>query len=252
MPTPWRDVYDPDLLTCIEALEFSELLDWLNRNALCRGISLQGSQPVSFVDAATVLSDAPYEAFISASGSVPTRDNLHDRYNALIWLTAPQTKARLNHVQAANIASSGIGKTRGSARDAATLWDENLTVIVAQEHEQELNFLLRQHEWSDLFLTHRKLWHTVWHPYVFGHALLEKLSKPYPSITAHVLVIGCADFSWQRIDSLLSESVVDEMTTAIFTPLPVMGIPGWHPANKDPDFYSDTTIFRPQRPKKIF
>lgn len=247
MPSPWRDVYDQDVLASLERLEFQELLGWLNRNVRDRGISLQSGQPLSFVDTATVCTDSAYEAFISATGSVPTRDNLHDRYNALIWLTAPQTKARLNHVQAAKIASSGVGKTRGSARDAATLWDENLAVIVAREREQELNFLLRQHRWTDLFLTHRELWHTVWRPYVFGHALLEKLSKPYPSITAHVLVIGCADFSWQRIDFLLSQNVADEMTTAIFTPLPVMGIPGWHPANEDPAFYLDTTIFRPQR-----
>jgi cytochrome P450 len=29
--------------------------------------------------------------------------------------------------------------------------------------------------------------------------------------------------------------------------LPLLGIPGWHPANTDPAFYANTDYFRPQR-----
>ena len=33
-------------------------------------------------------------------------------------------------------------------------------------------------------------------------------------------------------------------------PLPVLGIPGWWPANEDPDFYVDNRVFRPASPLK--
>ncbi|MNV85284.1 hypothetical protein D3C71_1792260 [compost metagenome] len=32
-----------------------------------------------------------------------------------------------------------------------------------------------------------------------------------------------------------------------FTPLPVLGVPGWWPANEDPQFYADPQVFRPPR-----
>ena len=38
----------------------------------------------------------------------------------------------------------------------------------------------------------------------------------------------------------------DGLTTAGFTPLPVLGVPGWWPG-QDRDFYLDTTVFRPKR-----
>ena len=34
-----------------------------------------------------------------------------------------------------------------------------------------------------------------------------------------------------------------------FLPLPVLGIPGWWPANEDPTFYADMSVFRPARLK---
>ncbi|MDP4919106.1 MAG: DUF3025 domain-containing protein, partial [Burkholderiaceae bacterium] len=37
-----------------------------------------------------------YEAFIAKTGAVPTRDLRHDRLNALVWLSASQSKRRLN------------------------------------------------------------------------------------------------------------------------------------------------------------
>ncbi|MFS9669939.1 DUF3025 domain-containing protein, partial [Klebsiella pneumoniae] len=68
---------------------------------------------------------AAYEAHIAATGQVPTRDNLHDFFNALIWLHWPRAKAALNARQARAITQDGIGAARGTVRDAATLFDEN-------------------------------------------------------------------------------------------------------------------------------
>jgi cytochrome P450 len=33
-------------------------------------------------------------------------------------------------------------------------------------------------------------------------------------------------------------------------PLPVLGIPGWWPANRDPSFYADAQVFRPGRSER--
>jgi hypothetical protein len=49
---------------------------------------------------------------------VPTRENLHDFFNGLVWQTFPLIKRELNALQAAQIAAAGVGKSRGPARDA--------------------------------------------------------------------------------------------------------------------------------------
>ena len=92
---------------------------------------------------------------------------------------------------------------------------------------------------------------------VFGHALLEKLIAPYPACTAHAWVVEVPEawFTWSRAqrDAHLDETVSATLATAAvldgrsFAPLPVLGIPGWWPANADPAFYDDTTVFRPGR-----
>ena len=41
-----------------------------------------------------------YEQFIFETGTVPTRDNLHDFFNGLCWLRFPKTKQKLNQLQA--------------------------------------------------------------------------------------------------------------------------------------------------------
>jgi hypothetical protein len=45
-----------------------------------------------------------YEEFIGATGCVPTRENLHDFFNGLVWQTFPLIKRELNALQAAQIA----------------------------------------------------------------------------------------------------------------------------------------------------
>ena len=40
---------------------------------------------------------------------------------------------------------------------------------------------------------------------------------------------------------------VNPPTSRDFAPLPVLGVPGWWPANESPAFYADATVFRPGR-----
>ncbi len=57
-----------------------------------------------FVPQESLPEGTAYEEFISATGNVPTRDNLHDFFNGLVWQTFPLIKRELNALQAAQIA----------------------------------------------------------------------------------------------------------------------------------------------------
>ena len=187
-----------------------------------------------------------YEQFIFDTGQVPTRDNLHDFFNGLCWRRFPQAKRTLNRLQAAEIARDGVRATRGPVRDSLTLFDENAALLQAPE---PLWQALRAREWLRLFVELRPLWAQA-RLVLFGHALLEKLVAPYKSITAHVYRVPVPggledDAAW---DAWLSGQLGPaRLTTKPFTPLPVLGVPGWWPANEDFTFYDDPAVFRPPR-----
>lgn len=191
--------------------------------------------PLRFVPQAALPAGEAYEAFIHRSAAVPTRDNAHDFFNGLVWLAQPALKRRLNELQAAEIARLGIAARRGPARDALTLFDENGALLHAPP---PLWAALRARDWRALFVGHRALWAQARLTLV-GHALLEQLATaPRKPLTAHVLV---AD------DPLALDTA--GWAAKPFAPLPVLGVPGWWPANADPAFYDDAAVFRPQRPR---
>ena len=210
---------------------------------------------VRFVSQAMLPVGVAYERFIFETGQVPTRDGLHDFFNGLIWLHFPQTKRRLNRLQAAQIASQTVvsapsqGSTqaavlesvRGPVRDAATVFDENAALLQAPD---ALWQALRAHDWAQLFGGVRPLWAQSC-LLLFGHALLEKLVQPRKPITAHVYRVpqGLAP---HQIDAWLAQDLsADRLAAKPFTPLPVLGVPGWWPDNTEPGFYADAQVFRP-------
>ncbi len=214
-------------------------------------------EPISFVPQSALPEGRAYEEFIGATGCVPTRENLHDFFNGLVWLTFPRIKQQLNALQAAQIALAGVGKSRGAARDGATIFDENSALLVVREGAagQALVAALRAHAWSEALLARRDMFGTEAQVWLFGHALMEKLVAPRKAITAHTLVVEAgADYfdldhegrrAW--IDQHVADSLSAEgISTARFTPLPVLGVPGWW-EGQDGDFYADTGVFRPRR-----
>lgn len=209
-----------------------------------------GATPqVRFVPQAALPQGVPYETHIFDTGCVPTRDNLHDFFNGLIWLRFPCTKQRLNKLQAAEIAAAGVGAVRGRVRDALTLFDENAALLQAPEPIWDA---LLARDWLRLFVTLRPLW-TEARLVLFGHALLEKLVLPYKSITAHVyrqavpLPLGSDLAGWDGW--LASRLNSGELATKPFAPLPVLGVPEWWADNASAAFYADASVFRPSRPK---
>jgi hypothetical protein len=189
-----------------------------------------------------------YEQHIFDTGNVPTREGLHDFFNGLCWIRFPQTKRALNRLQAAEIALAGVGQVRGPVRDAITLFDENAALLQAPDALWEA---LLARNWQRLFLDLRPLWAQA-RLVLFGHALLEKLVSPYKSITAHVyrvsvpMALGGELADW---DGWLAKRLsAPELGAKPFTPLPVLGVPGWWPANEEAGFYADTSVFRAPRP----
>ncbi len=204
-----------------------------------------GKPPVLFVPQSALPSTRAYEDFIFKTGQVPTRDNLHDFFNGLCWLHFPQTKKRLNELQAAQIALDGVGQVRGAVRDALTLFDENAAFLSAPD---ALWDALAAKDWQALFVTHRARWADA-HLVLFGHALLEKLVSPRKAITAHVYRVWPATPSIADLDHFVARDVSAEKIAAKpFAHLPVLGVPGWWPGNEEAAFYDDKSVFRPARP----
>ncbi|KIQ32736.1 membrane protein [Variovorax paradoxus] len=207
--------------------------------------ALQAIKPPSapdFVHQGHLPAGQAYEAHIFQTRTVPTRDNLHDFFNGLVWLAFPEAKRRLNALQAAEIARTGIGATRGPLRDALTLFDENGAVLDAPPALWEA---LVARDWHALFVTRRALWAEA-RLLVFGHALLEKLVVPRKAATAHVLLPDAAR-SNALDDAALAQRLGPEwLARKPFVPLPVLGVPGWCAENVSTEYYDDPKVFRPR------
>ncbi len=196
-----------------------------------------------FVPQSALPSGTAYEQFIFDTGTVPTRANAHDFFNGLCWITFPQTKKRLNELQAAEIAKAGVQNSRGPVRDALTLFDENAAFLLAP---QAIWDALEARDWKRLFVDLRPLWAEA-QLVLFGHALLEKLLNPRKPITAHVYQASPAGGSILELDAWAAASLsADRLAGKPFLPLPVLGVPGWWLENENFSFYDDSFVFRPR------
>jgi hypothetical protein len=203
-----------------------------------------GQHAVRFVPQDALPEGVAYERFVFEQRQCPAREGLHDFFNGLCWLRFPQAKRRLNELQAAQIAERGVGGVRGPVRDAITVFDENGALLDAPAPLWEA---LVARQWRRLFIDLRPLWDQA-RVVLFGHALLEKLAAPRMDMTAHV---WCAPAPLSRLDQadawLAAALTADRLAAKPFVPLPVLGVPGWWPANADPAFYDNARVFRPAR-----
>ena len=228
----WRAVGEPVARHILEGLTPHQAL---NHCALA---------PVQFVPQDALPAGQAYEEFIFNQGQVPTREGLHDFFNALCWMHYPLSKQRLNALQGQAIAQGGVGAVRGPLRDAATVFDENAALLQAPD---VLWQALAERRWHEAFVQMRPLWQEArW--WTFGHAALEKLVRPYKSITVHVWRVPQSLHSLSALDAWLAQDLqADKLARKPFCPMPVLGVPGWWSANVSPDFYADTAVFRPLR-----
>ena len=197
--------------------------------------------PVQFVPQSDLPAGVAYEQHIFDTACVPTREGLHDFFNGLCWQQFPLTKRRLNQLHVAQIAQTGIAPVRGPARDGLTVFDENAAFLRAPD---VLWDALVAKDWHRLFVDFRPLWLEAT-LVLFGHALLEKLVYPRKGMTAHVYRVKSATNSIASIDAWVAADVsADKLASKPFAHLPILGMPGWWPANEDSTFYGDTSVFR--------
>jgi hypothetical protein len=232
---PWLAPYAVRGMGLVGRLEAgATVAEALNAEGVAQAMSMPGG-PVHFVPHGALPAAEGYEAFIHRTGQVPTRDNLHDFFNGLVWCHWPGLKRWLNQAQAQALQGALAAGVRGAQRDALTLFDENALLWAAPN---ALEPALQGGDWRALFITGRSAW--VGHePWLFGHALMEKLVQPYKAITAHCwqLPAGSTPRDWRPATPLVRS----------WHPLPVLGIPGWWPANESEGFYADAAVFRPPR-----
>lgn len=232
--------------------------------ALNAQVARRPLQPtVRFVSQSALPDGQAYESYIFNSGLCPTREGFHDFFNGLCWIHFPQTKARLNQLhmaqmtQGAPIANGPMrgpaegamggqvrGHVRGQVRDALTVFDENAALL--QAPDALWNALVTK-DWHTLFVTQAALWKDA-KLALFGHALLEKLVVPRKAITAHVYRVHPSSQTLADLDRFVAHDLsAEKLATKPFAHLPVLGVPGWWPANENLSFYEDASVFRPPR-----
>jgi len=229
-------------------------------NALATpAVASGGGAPIRFVPPAAVSREfsAQYEVRIFQTGEVQTRpDNWHDLFNALVWLAFPKTKAVLNGHHYDEIRARRGERLRGTARDVLTLFDEGGIVVAAAG--AELPVLLRGFRWKELFWRRRAEVLRSMRFYVFGHAIYEKALEPYRGVTAKALIVDVAPELLEaplarqlpELDARAADyfSGLEALaSTRTLSPLPILGIPGWEPANAREEYYDDRAQFRPGR-----
>ena len=222
-----------------------------------RGVASGGGAPLAFVapGEGPVAGARHYEERIFRTGEVATRPgSAHDLFNALAWLAFPRTKAALNRLHHDELARRGDGPVRGTARDVATLFDEGGLVVACAA--PELSTLLHGFQWKRLFWERRAEVGRSMRFLVFGHAILEHASAPHKGVTAKALVLETpgellddpALVAWLDVRAAGHFAHAAAVaSTQTLQPLPVLGIPGWTPANASAAFYDDAAVFRPGR-----
>jgi len=227
-------------------------------NRLCeeREVVSGGGEPLEFVPQEGKTGE-PYEKRVYAYGKVLTRDrNMHDLFNALVWLTFPKSKAAINRHHYHEMQAREGGEARGPVRDALTLFDESGVIVASVD--PELSELLTGFQWKTLFWERRDEVMLGMRFHLFGHALYEKALQPYKGITGKCVML---DIPARELEQPLPQQTaaldvrlarmfgdLDSLgTTEAYAPLPILGVPGWIPDNEYERYYDDTQQFRPGR-----
>ena len=193
-----------------------------------------------------------YEHGILARGAIPTRPRCwHDLFNALMWALYPATKAAIN---AAHVRDPAVpGSDRSRRRDALTLFDE--CGVVLPVADPRLTRLHAQRRWRDLFVDHRDAWGRRIAAQIVGHGLYDQCRRPYVGLTAKAwhLPVPAGWFEqplaerYRQVDGRLAAAIEADdalLSPREMLPLPVLGVPGWWDANRDPLFYANDRYFR--------
>ncbi|MSQ69227.1 MAG: DUF3025 domain-containing protein [Gammaproteobacteria bacterium] len=217
---------------------------------------LFGGAPIEFVaQTAELLSDGlHYEQRIFQRGLVATRPaNWHDLFNALIWRERFALKCAVNAAYVREFAAAAPGP-RSRAQCALTHFDEGGAILVTRD--AALVAAWDRHDWASVFWPGRGPVQWAAELLLFGHALLEQyllagalpvakcLVVSPPAGTTPAEVLPAVAQAIARGDLLADPSEL--------RPLPLAGIPGWHPDNARVSFLREAPCFRPLRPGRYY
>jgi len=193
-----------------------------------------------------------YEQRIAERDEIATRENnWHDLFNALVWLRYPSLKRTLNARQVAGIASMGP-KRRSRAQYALTHFDEAGVIVAVRD--PALLALWDAHDWHGLFWRRRQAWlDGSIQLELFGHALLELALSPGRLLVGKALAFrsgGDADLSVRCAAAVGAERLL--LDPLELRPLPLSGIPGWHPDNADEAFHRHAACYQPRRAGRAY
>lgn len=214
-------------------------------------LTTRSGHPIRLIRQSESIPAQAYENSIFETGRLPVVDGWHDLFNVLAWALFPNTKAALNHAHVLDLSLEPEGP-RSRRRDALTLFDECGMIVASSDPEHET--LHRDHRWHDWFVGHRRDWGRTLRPFTVGHGLCQQALRPYPGLTGKAVHVEVEAAFFQmdlvdqcrQVDAAMARRVATDLATPrALRPLPVMGIPGWHPDNEDPGFYDDIGVFRP-------
>jgi hypothetical protein len=250
-------IYAP-LHPAIAKLPADRWPDGADLTALAEGIVNSRGQPLRFV---TPRDPADrdrrhYELHIAETGQVETRPaNWHDLFNALVWITFPRAKAAINAQHAAMLEERGAeeARHRSPERDALTLFDEGGVVVASSS--PELLRLVVDFDWKELFWNRRTDLQARMRFFGFGHAFYEQALQPYIGMVAKTVFVPAGEFFFM-LPAESQAAQADELLAAHFAtrtrfhspkamaPMPVLGVPGWHPDTGNEAFYDLASYFR--------
>jgi hypothetical protein len=202
-------------------------------------------------DAALLAEREHYELRIARTGRVATRvSNWHDLLNALVWIEHAPLKRALNARQVADITMVG-SKQRTRGQCALTHFDEAGVVV----HFQDAAPLAAwdRHDWHALFIDHAAAWSDATIT-VFGHALLEHALLPDKLFVGKALVCvsdGDAASDLASLAAAIERGKVLQDPQEL-RPLPLAGVPGWHPRAGEAAFIASAPCFRSLRPGRVY
>ena len=221
-----------------------------------RPAHLFGGAPIEFVaQTAELLSDGlHYEQRIFQRGLVATRPaNWHDLLNALIWRERFALKCAVNAAYVREFATRTPGP-RSRAQCALTHFDEGGAILVTRD--VALVEAWDRHDWANVFwpASGRAEWAAEL--LLFGHALLEQYLLAGALPVAKCLVVYLPPgASAQDVLPAVAQAIVQGALLADpseLRPLPLAGIPGWHPQNAQVSFVREAPCFRPVRPGRDY
>jgi len=225
-------------------------LEWPSIDAL--NDALSSNARVRFVaQTPELLADGlHYEQRIAERDEIATREgNWHDLLNALIWLRHPALKQALNRRQVDEIARMGP-KQRSRPQYAMTHFDEAGVIVAVRD--PALLSVWSAHDWYDLFWERRQAWlDGSIEVEVFGHALLEHALSLDKLLVGKALVfqptttMDMADVRRACVAAVMGGQLLCDPLE--LRPLPLSGIPGWHPQGDNEAFHRSADCYQPRR-----